>query len=69
MYPEAEAYIEKTLQVGVVEADLSPHEVIDYMAIEDSGKWSVGQWARIRGVKPSTIEKNIRAAREVFENA
>ena len=66
MYPEAEAYIKKTLEVGVAEADLSAHEVIDYMAVEDVG-YEPKRWARMRGVNEKTVEKNVRAAKRIFE--
>ena len=67
-YPEVEAYVERTLQVGIVEANLSTQAVIDWMAVEDGGS-SVADWARCRGVKPRAVRENVEEAREVFETA
>jgi hypothetical protein len=64
-YPEARAYIKKTLKVGVVEASLSPYALIDWMAVEDAD-YDVERCARIRGVRERTVERNVDAARDVF---
>ena len=63
-YPEARAYIDRTLEVGVVEASLSPYALIDWMAVEDAG-YDVERWSRIRGVRVRQVEWNVETARAV----
>jgi hypothetical protein len=60
-YPEIEAYVERTLQIGIVEANLSTQAVIDWMAVKDGGS-RISDWARCRGVKPRAVRENVEEA-------
>lgn len=48
----------------LLEADLSVHEAVDWLVVEEREQYTVSQWAEIRNVTEDAVKTNIKAARE-----
>lgn len=48
----------------LVASDCSVHEAIDWVVVEEAERYTLSQWARIRGVTEEAIRSNINSARE-----
>ncbi len=48
----------------LIAGDLSLHEAVDWVVVEEAERYSIAQWAEIREVTPDAVRSNINAARE-----
>lgn len=48
----------------LVAGDLSLHEAVDWVVVEEAERYSEAQWANVRGVTIDAVRSNINAARE-----
>jgi len=48
----------------LIAGDLSLHEAVDWVVVEEAERYSVDQWADIRDVTEDAVRSNIYAARE-----
>ena len=59
---EEQDFLERIAEL--VTGDLSLHEAVDWIVVEEAERYSLDQWANIRSVTADAIRSNINAARE-----
>jgi uncharacterized protein YoaH (UPF0181 family) len=59
---EEQDFLERIAEL--VAGDCSVHEAIDWVVVEEAERYTLSQWARIRGVTEEAIRSNINSARE-----
>jgi hypothetical protein len=47
-----------------IAGDLSLHEAVDWTVVEEAERYTVAQWADIRGVTEDAVRSNVNSARE-----
>ena len=50
----------------LAENDLSLHEAVDWVVVEESGRFTAAQWATIRNVTEKAVQSNLSAARRTL---
>ncbi|QSG16407.1 hypothetical protein [Halapricum desulfuricans] len=48
----------------LIAGELSLHEAIDWVVVEEAERYTVAQWADVRDVTEDAVRSNIHAARE-----
>ncbi|WP_255152708.1 hypothetical protein [Halorarius halobius] len=59
---EEQEFLERIAEL--IAGDLSLHEAVDWTVVEEAGRYTVAQWADIRGVTEDAVRSNINSARE-----
>lgn len=59
---EEQEFLERIAEL--VAGDLSLHEAIDWTVVEEAERYTIAQWADIRGVTEDAVRSNVNSARE-----
>jgi hypothetical protein len=59
---EEQDFLERIAEL--VAGDCSLHETVDWIVVQEAERYTVAQWADIRGVTEDAVRSNINAARE-----
>ena len=59
---EEQEFLERIAEL--VAGDLSLHEAIDWTVVEEAERYTITQWADIRGVTEDAVRSNVNSARE-----
>jgi hypothetical protein len=59
---EEQDFLERLAEL--VARDLSLHEAVDWIIVEEAARYTLEQWAGIRAVTADAVRSNVNAARE-----
>ena len=59
---EEQDFLERIAEL--VAGDCSLHEAVDWIVVEEAERYTVAQWADIRGVTEDAVRSNVNSARE-----
>jgi hypothetical protein len=59
---EEQDFLERLAEL--VAGDCSLHEAVDWTVVEEANRYTVAQWADIRGVTEDAVRSNVNSARE-----
>ena len=59
---EEQDFLERFAEL--VAGDCSLHEAVDWTVVEEAERYTVAQWADIRGVTEDAVRSNVNSARE-----
>jgi hypothetical protein len=59
---EEQDFLERLAEL--VAGDLSPHEAVDWIIVEEAERYTLEQWVGIRAVTADAVRSNVNAARE-----
>jgi len=59
---EDQDFLERVAEL--ITGDLSLHEAVDWIVVEEAERYSLDQWATIRTVTADAVKSNVNAARE-----
>ena len=59
---EEQDFLERIAEL--VAGDCSLHEAVDWIIVEEAGRYTVAQWAAIRDVTEDAVHSNVNSARE-----